>query len=97
MTAKYTDAQNAVIEVEYWNRTYPVGTKVALRLDGGATKITRTRYPAQVANSGHAVCFFEGVTGYYLLDRAIPIDPRIDKLLTMLEKLEKLESIEDVN
>jgi hypothetical protein len=94
MTAKYTDAQNAAIEVEYWNSTYPVGTAVILRSDCGVTKTTRTRSPAQVSNSGHAVCFFEGVTGYYLLERATLIDPRISKLMSMLEKL---ESSEDVN
>lgn len=69
-------AQIAAFQVENWNLKYPVGTPVTLRLDSGNILMTRTRYPAYLAHSGHAVCFFEGVTGYYLLDRATPIEGR---------------------
>jgi hypothetical protein len=63
-------ARVAELEVENWNLKHPVGTKVALRKDSGEVIETKTRYPAYISDSGHAVCFFEGVSGYYLLDRA---------------------------
>lgn len=60
----------AELEVENWNLKHPVGTAVRLRKDSGDVIETKTRYPAYISDSGHAVCFFEGVSGYYLLDRA---------------------------
>jgi len=60
----------AELLVENWNLKHPIGTLVNLRMDNGTEKITKTRHEAYVAASGHAVCFFEGVSGYYLLDRA---------------------------
>jgi hypothetical protein len=61
------------LECENWNLKYPVGTAVNLAKDSGTTITTKTRTPAYVADSGHAICFFEGVTGYYLLNRATPL------------------------
>lgn len=63
----------AELNVENWNLKHPVGTQVKLRMDNGTDKITRTRYEAYVCDAGYPVCFFEGVSGYYLLDRAEPI------------------------
>lgn len=60
----------AELMAENWNLKHPVGTEVKLRLDSGIDKMTKTRTKAYVADCGLAVCFFEGVTGYYLLDRA---------------------------
>lgn len=60
----------AAMEVENWNLKHPVGTPVRLRRDSGAEQETRTRSEAYVSDSGHAVAFFEDVSGYYLLDRA---------------------------
>jgi hypothetical protein len=60
----------SALECENWNLKHPVGTAVRLRKDSGEIKDTKTRSEAYVADSGHAVCFFEGVSGYYLLDRA---------------------------
>jgi hypothetical protein len=60
----------AALLVENWNLKHPVGTRVALHKDSGAILDTKTRSEAYIADSGHAVCFFEGVSGYYLLDRA---------------------------
>lgn len=60
----------ARLEVENWNLKHPVGTAVDLRKDSGEVVATKTKYPAEVSASGHAVGWFEGVSGYYLLDRA---------------------------
>ena len=59
----------AGLEVENWNLKHPVGTPVLLHKDSGDVQ-TKTRSEAYVCDSGHAVCFFEGVSGYYLLNRA---------------------------
>lgn len=58
------------LEAENWNFKHPVGTAVKLKKDSGEEKITKTRSEAYVCDSGYAVCFFEDVSGYYLLDRA---------------------------
>lgn len=63
----------AALECENWNLKHPVGTIVWLRKDSGDTVHTKTRSEAYVCDSGYAVCFFEGVSGYYLLNRATPI------------------------
>lgn len=60
----------ATLECENWNLKHPVGTAVVLAKDSGEAKETKTRSEAYVAASGHAVCFFEDVVGYYLLNRA---------------------------
>ena len=62
----------SALEAENWNLKYPVGTPVVLSKDSGEQKQTKTRSEAYVCDSGQAVCFFEGVSGYYLLDRATP-------------------------
>lgn len=56
-----------------WNSKHPVGTAVILRMDSEKGVQTHTRTPAQVSNSGEPICWFEGVSGYYLLDRATPV------------------------
>lgn len=66
-------ATKAELIVENWNLKHPVGTSVKLRKDSGDVIETTTRYPAYISDSGHAVCFFEGVRGYYMLDRATAI------------------------
>jgi hypothetical protein len=60
----------ADLEAENWNFKHPVGTMVKLKKDSGEEKITKTRSEAYVCDSGYAVCFFEDVSGYYLLNRA---------------------------
>jgi len=66
-------ATKAELMVENWNLKHPVGTPVKLRKDSGDVIETKTREPAYISYSGHAVCFFEGVRGYYMLDRATAI------------------------
>jgi hypothetical protein len=61
------------LECENWNLKHPVGTHVSLRNDSGKITETKTRGAAFVSESGHAVCYFDGVCGYYLLARAMPI------------------------
>ena len=60
--------------VENWNLKHRVGTPVNLRKDNGDIFKTYTTAEAFVSNSGHAVCYFEGVSGFYMLDRATPVD-----------------------
>jgi hypothetical protein len=60
----------SALEVENWNLKHPVGTRVILQKDSGEAKPTVTRSEAELSASGHAVCWFEGVSGYYLLSRA---------------------------
>jgi hypothetical protein len=68
--AEATRLREAKIEVELWNRWYPIGTKVVLHKDSGDHFETTTRSEAEVSASGHAVCWFDGISGYYLLSRA---------------------------
>ena len=60
----------AELEVENWNLKHAIGTRVKLYKDSGDCVETTTRSEAQVSGSGHAVCWFEGISGYYLLSRA---------------------------
>lgn len=66
----------AALEAENWNLKHPVGTPVLLKRDSGQLQQTKTRSEAYVCESGYAVCFFEGVSGYYLLNRAQPHEPQ---------------------
>ena len=61
----------AALECENWNLKHPVGTAVTLTMDSGEIRKTKTRTEAFVCDSGYAVCFFVGVSGYYLLNRAL--------------------------
>jgi hypothetical protein len=63
----------AALEAENWNLKHPMGTVVKLSKDSGEAIDTKTRSEAYVCESGYAVCFFEGVSGYYLLNRASAI------------------------
>ena len=60
----------SALEVENWNLKHPAGTKVYLHKDDGSAITTSTRSEAFVSASGHAVCCFVGVSGFYLLSRA---------------------------
>lgn len=62
----------AFLEAENWNLKHPVGTPVVLRMDSGEKRETKTRSEAYVSYAGYAVCFFEGVSGHYLLSHATP-------------------------
>jgi hypothetical protein len=63
----------AALECENWNLKHSIGTQVTLQTDGVGLIQTKTRSAAYVADSGYAVCFFEGVSGYYLLNRATAV------------------------
>lgn len=54
---------------EKWNASNPIGTAVNLNRDDGSVQRSKTRSAAYVCESGYAVIFLEGVTGYYLLNR----------------------------
>ena len=62
----------AMKRVAEFNEKYPVGTMGELTLDGGEQIQTEVRHHAVVNNAGDPVCWFKGVTGYYLLDRFEP-------------------------
>lgn len=78
MKTKTRSQRIAELEVENWNLKYAVGTPVILRRDSGELVNTRTRSLAEVSRSGHAVCWFEGISGCYLLDRAAPAVIRVE-------------------
>lgn len=61
------------LRAENWNLKHPIGTPVKLKRDSGAEQITKTRSQAYVCDAGYAVAFFEDVSGYYLLDRAVAL------------------------
>jgi len=68
----------ATLEAENWNLKHPVGTSVLLHTDSKGDIRTHTRSEAYVCESGYAVCFFEGISGYYLLNRATPLSAEIE-------------------
>ena len=72
--------QVATLEAENWNLKHPVGTAVLLHADGKGDIRTNTRSEAYVCDSGYAVCFFVGISGYYLLNRATPLSAEIEAL-----------------
>lgn len=59
----------AQLACDDWNRRHPVGDECSVLLDNGVHRDTTTRSEAYVSNSGHAVIFLTGVSGYYLLER----------------------------
>ena len=65
----------SALEAENWNLKHPIGTAVRLEKNSGLFD-TKTRSEAYVCDSGYAVCFFNGVSGYYLLNRATPTTPQ---------------------
>ena len=68
----------ATLEAENWNLKHPVGSSVLLHTDSKGDIRTHTRSEAYVCDSGHAVCFFDGISGYYLLNRATPLSAEIE-------------------
>ena len=56
-------------DVEAFNAKYKVGDEVVLRLDLGKEKQTKLCSEAYVASGVNAVANFEGINGYYLIDR----------------------------
>jgi hypothetical protein len=66
------DQRVAALEAENWNLRHPIGTTVILHTDSRGDVLTNTRSAAYVCESGYAVCFFEGISGYYLINRATP-------------------------
>lgn len=54
--------------VENFNRIYPVGTQVILKLDSGREVCTPVAHKALVLNGQSAVAWFEGVSGCYSIE-----------------------------
>lgn len=65
-------------EVLAWDACHQVGDPVDVRKDDGTVLRTVTRSRAFVAESGLAVIFVEGISGYYRLDRvtAVEVQPK---------------------
>jgi hypothetical protein len=62
--------------VNQWNNRYPIGQLVDIKKDDGSIVRTQTYAPASVVGST-AVCWFNGIRGAFMLERATPI---IDKV-----------------
>ena len=57
-----------------WNASYPIGTPVSVLRDNGELTFGNTRSDAQIAQSGDAVIFVTGISGYYLLSRVEAVE-----------------------
>ncbi len=75
MTNKQSDA---LLAADRWNQRYPIGMPVEVTRDNGEKMLTFTRERAEVAASGHAVIWLEGISGYYLLSRVRAIEKKIE-------------------
>ena len=71
--AEITAAQ---VRVDEWNRKYPVGTPVELRMDDGSVVETQTRSEAWLLTCGVALVNMLGKSGGWNLDRVRPIKER---------------------
>lgn len=60
-------------QVRSFNKRWPVGQKVSVRLDDGSGIVTRTTAEAQVLSGHSAVIFLADVRGCYLLNRVTPL------------------------
>lgn len=60
-------------QCDAFNRIYPPGHKVKVRLDSGEIRETKTIGPAVVLSGHSAVIWLEGVRGCYLLDWVTPV------------------------
>lgn len=56
--------------VAEWNAKYLVGQPVIVTKDDGDEIVTKTLHEATLLGGHTAVCWFEGITGAYLLERA---------------------------
>lgn len=65
--------QDQMLLVGKWNSLYRPGQKVILEMDDGSKIETKTRSEAELLSGHSAVCWFEGVRGCYLLERATPL------------------------
>lgn len=54
------------VEVDQFNRLYPVGTRVLLRKDSGTVE-TVVRAPAGILSGHSAVAHFDGISGCYAI------------------------------
>ena len=59
-----------------WNKRYPVGTAVTVRLDSGRATVARTRARAAVVSErpDAAVVWLVGLNGCHALDRVVPCE-----------------------
>lgn len=58
---------------EEFNKRYPVGHAGFLHRDNGQVQPTLVREPAFETEKGDTVAFFDGVSGYYKVDRFKPM------------------------
>jgi len=59
--------------VNDWNEKYPVGTEVVVWRDNGDALLTTTRSVAEVAASGYAWIWVNGIAGAYALMHVRPV------------------------
>jgi hypothetical protein len=60
--------------VALWNAKRPPGTKVAVTLDSGEVRETKTRSAAEMLGGHTAVVWLDGIAGAYLLSRVMAIE-----------------------
>lgn len=58
---------------DLWNATQEIGQVVSCRRNSGNQVLTASRSLAFLAQNGRAVIFLEGIAGYYLLERVMPM------------------------
>ena len=67
--AQLKQTARSAAECDKWNAAHPVGIDVVVARDNGEEHRGKTRSEAYVSNSGDAVIFVTGISGYYLLSR----------------------------
>ncbi|WIW89272.1 hypothetical protein K3M67_04670 [Sphingobium sp. V4] len=60
-------------ECDEWNKRYPIGQAVVVRLDSGEDLHTKTSTEAQLLSGHSAVIWLDGISGCYLLGRVKPV------------------------
>jgi hypothetical protein len=60
--------------VDEWNRSHPIGSPVAVRLDAGPIRLTRTLSRAFLTHRGNPAVFVRGLAGYTSLHGVSPVD-----------------------
>lgn len=72
--ARLNDPKAQQRKVDDWNKRWPVGQTVTVRVDGGGTVQTTTRGPAELMCGHSPVIWLEGVSGCYLLSHVTAVE-----------------------
>jgi trans-2-enoyl-CoA reductase len=72
--AQLKQTARSAAECDKFNAAHPVGIEVVVARDNGEQHRGKTRSEAYISNSGDAVIFVTGISGYYLLSRVTAFD-----------------------